>query len=341
LQQRAAKTPRDIVGPLASFAVTRPKTAGALLAGVLGGSYLALRDTSSAKDPDAFRQALDEMRGASQTPEELTNMMTEAYMQPYRREVAAVDPVLQQLLEAQYGPVREELTNLGARGAGAVEEGYADYAARAAAEAAALENLAAQVEGSVAGAGGAGAAAMEDVLYGGGMDVSDTSGLAPVAGYLADMPGDTRAAAAGAGADARRNLELDAQGFVRDADLMSQMGPAYSRQLADQVAMENLALQRMQSAAITEDYMNRAREQRMIEAQALNSLLSNPDLSSARVSDALSRAEAVAAAEALAQENPRLLETFFNEWVSGDEAVYAARNLDFVDYIAARMSEIG
>lgn len=305
--------------------------------GLLGGAgymgYQALRPS----DEEAQAQALGLLRSQLETPEQLQQRAYEAYVTPFQRPVETVDPQLQALLEQQFGPLRQELSGMGGRAARATEQGYADYAARAAAEAAALQALAERTSGAVAGAGEAGAAGVEDVLYGGGMDVSGTSGLAPVAGYLADQPGMIRDAGDAAAQAALRNLSLDAEGFAREADLMSQMGPAYSRQLADQIALQDIQLQGLANQALLEDYLGRRATQQELENLALQQFAGlQAETELAEVQD---RANAVRIAETLAATNPERIERYFADWRDRDEERYTAIGLDFVDYIAQREAE--
>lgn len=129
---------------------------------------------------------------------------------------------------------------VGAR-APAMREEFGSYGEETAAQADALRRLAEAASGTISGVAEEGAADVEQMLYG-SPAASEVSGLTPLPSYLSDVPAVARAEGDIAAQSALRDLMGSADAMQFAADQAQRYGAGYAGELADDVALQQMAL---------------------------------------------------------------------------------------------------
>jgi hypothetical protein len=284
------------------------------------------------QDEQAQRQALETLMGGLDSPEALNQRAFETYMAPYRQGFTP-DTEWESELRRQAAQQQQMLGSYGQNIGGAITGAYGDASAASAANAAALQALAEQTGLTIGELAESGASGVEDLLYGGGMDVSGTSGLTPLPSNIADSPELIRQAGEAAQQSALRNLSLDARGFADESNLMGQLGPAMARELQNELLLRQLDVGRESERTISEDRRARRLADEDLQRQAL--------LDWSRIQVEQQAGELAERAEKqqkvrdlmLTEGGQRQIESLFARWQAGDEARYSRFGLDFVDYV--------
>jgi hypothetical protein len=137
-----------------------------------------------------------------------------------------------------------------------IEESYAQLAQDQQARIAAIEQIAGLSEEVFGEDTEATRAAIYNELYGGGPD-SEASGLVPIAGALADMPGQAERMSDITAREALAGILGEASGARFGAQTSQQYGQAYADQLRNQIAMEQFTARQRAEANIANELLRR------------------------------------------------------------------------------------
>lgn len=227
---------------------------------------------------------------------EMANQRTRDALAGMAADTSVSDRIRQDLAAAQAAGE----AYVGAR-APAVRREFEQYGAETAQQADMLRRLAEAASGTISGTAEEGASDVEEMLYS-APPASAVSGLAPLPSYLSDIPDVARAEGDIAARSALRDLMGSADAVQFAADQARRYGAGYAGEMADEMALQQMALDAAARAAIRQDeaeLRNLSRQMeleqagqlgqmeftlRMDEAaraqqeeQILQSLLSNPD----------------------------------------------------------------
>lgn len=304
--------------------------------GILGaGAYMGGRAALNRFGPQdelARQQALEALMGGLDSPEALNQQAFETYMAPYRQGFTP-DTEWESELRRQAAQQQQMLGSYGQNIGGAITGAYGDASEASAANAAALQALAEQTGLTIGELAESGAGGVEDMLYGGGMDVSGTSGLTPLPSNIADSPGLIRDAGQAAQESALRNLSLDARGFADESNLMGQLGPAMAQELQNELLLRQFDVGRESERTISEDRRARRLADEDLQRQALLEWSGIQAQQQAGELAERAQKQQVVRDLMLTERGQRQVESLFARWQAGDEANYSRFGLDFVDYV--------
>ena len=216
-----------------------------------------------------------------------------------------------------------------------IEESYAQLAQDQQARIAAIEQIAGLSEEVFGENTEATRAAIYNELYGGGPD-SEASGLVPIAGALADMPGQAERMSDITAREALAGILGEASGARFGAQTSQQYGQAYADQLRNQIAMEQFTAQRQAEANISNELLRRQQVAEGLQVDLLGSRAAIDVETQQAVREEQRVIEQILNEVAL---NPTLRRTLNREWnsISRDPqrlALFVAQGIEtFQDYV--------
>jgi hypothetical protein len=216
-----------------------------------------------------------------------------------------------------------------------IEESYAQLAQDQQARIAAIEQIAGLSEEVFGEDTEATRAAIYNELYGGGPD-SEASGLVPIAGALADMPGQAERMSDITAREALAGILGEASGARFGAATSQQYGQAYADQLRNQIAMEQFTAQRQAEANISNELLRRQQVAEGLQVDLLGSRAAIDVETQQAVREEQRVIEQILNEVAL---NPTLRRTLNREWnsISRDPqrlALFVAQGIEtFQDYV--------
>jgi hypothetical protein len=196
----------------------------------------------------------------------------------------------------------------GARAQG-IEQAYSGLAEDQAASVEAIERIAGLAEDVFGEDNEATRAAVMQELYGG--PATEASGLVPISGAMADMPGQMAAEGDISAREALAAIMGESSGARFGAETAGRYGQAYADQLRDQIAMEMFGVQQQSQAAINAEA---ARRQRVREEAMLGMADTRADFDlqmRQQASDAQRARQMVLAA---VQADPGTLRRYNRDW---------------------------
>jgi hypothetical protein len=216
-----------------------------------------------------------------------------------------------------------------------IEESYAQLAQDQQARIAAIEQIAGLSEEVFGEDTEATRAAIYNELYGGGPD-SEASGLVPISGALADMPGQAERMSDITAREALAGILGEASGARFGAQTSQQYGQAYADQLRNQIAMEQFTAQRQAEANISNELLRRQQVAEGLQVDLLGARIGLDEETRAGV-----REEERVVEEILNEvaRNPSLQRTLSRQWNSIRRdpqrlALFVAQGIEtFQDYV--------
>lgn len=178
---------------------------------------------------------------------EMSNQRTRDALAGMSSDTSVRDRIMQDLTAAQGAGE----AYVGAR-APALRREFEQYGAETGQQADMLRRLAEAASGTISGTAEEGASDVEEMLYS-SPPASAVSGLAPLPSYLSDIPDVARAEGDIASRSALRDLMGSADTMQFAADQAGRYGAGYSGELADEMALQQMALSAAASGAIRDD----------------------------------------------------------------------------------------
>lgn len=269
-----SSAPRTTLGEALWTNRSRRGRAGVVLGGLGAGlatqSEPAQRGLDWAKGYEQF--ALPEDAYSPVTAEDLRSQRLEdfdAMQQSYRDALNQVlgDDSFAERERQKSEQIASAMGGWGSARAQGIEESYGRLAEEQDASVAAIEQIAGLAEEVFGEDNESTRAAVTEALYGDA--ATEASGLAPISGAAADMPGQFAAEGDIAAREALANILGEASGSRFAADTAQRYGQAYADQLRDQIAMEQFGMQSQSQAAINAELARREQLAQGLEVDML------------------------------------------------------------------------